>query len=147
MIKSTGFAVGLIAVGLGLLGLSYAWNVVVPQKAVWSTEQAKENADAAASLHEMTHVAGHSDISNDSDQKKQQMKDQLAQAKQRFNDSRSSLDRARAVRQTTASVLRWSGIFLAGVGIIRFLAIRADQDHGRNQTGSSRKRTTAKQRG
>lgn len=136
MFKSNAFAVGLISCGLILLGVSYAWNLIVPQEAVWSSEQALENADASAGLHEMTHIAAHSDISKDADAKKQQVKDELAAAQQRFETSRSDLDRARDVRQTTAQVLRWTGISIAVIGVMRYLAIRAD--HGQKRPSQKR---------
>ncbi|MCP4190397.1 MAG: hypothetical protein GY768_07195 [Planctomycetaceae bacterium] len=142
MSKSTSFATGLIFVGLALLGLSYVWPLIVSQDLVWSKEQATENAQASAGLHEMTHMAAHSDISKDSPAEKEQMKLQLEKAQQRFSDSRAKLDRARNVRQTAAQVLRWGGISLAVIGVIYSLASRSEGDQRRPRKRRTRSKTT-----
>ena len=100
-----------------------------------------ENSDASAGLHEMTHMAAHSDISTDSPAKKEQMKLQLEKAQQRFSDSRAQLDRARNVRQTAAQVLRWGGISLAVIGVIRSLAIRTGGEQRRPRKRRPRTKT------
>lgn len=146
MFRSTKFAVGLILAGIVLLGVSYAWKLIVRQDVVWSSEQALENAEAASSLHEMTHIAAHSDIGRDSPEKKQEVLDELTKAQRRFDSSRSQLNRARNVRQTTAQVLRWTGISIAVIGIIRYLAIRADADHHRKEQKRTQQKRKESQR-
>ena len=144
MFRSTGFAMGVICTGLVLLGLSYACNYIVPRDAVWSREQARENAQTAARLHEMAHIAGHSDISRNSDEQKRQAEAQLASAQKRFDESRASLDRAVALRENSATALRWIGILLTGFGVLLYLVTQGGQDGDRRRPRKSAKKVATK---
>ena len=144
MFKSIGFAMGVICTGLVLLGLSYAWNFIVPRDAVWSQEQARENAQAAANLHQMTHVAGHSDISRSSDEDKRHVEAHLASAQKRFDESRAGLDRAVALREDSATALRWIGIGLSGFGILLYLAAQGSHDGSPRRPRRSEKKVATK---
>jgi hypothetical protein len=100
-------APALMVVGLGLLGLGWGWNVVVPTTAYWGPTQAEEFTTAQADLHSKTHNHDH-DPNHEHE---------FAAARERFLKISQQLDDARTTRDRTGTYLAGAGILLLLVGI------------------------------
>jgi len=97
-------------IGVLLLALSFAWPSLIDENKIWSTEQELERGDAIAELHRQ---------SNHSSSERA-----LQQAKERVARSNAALSQARNRHDRTILILKWSGIFLVGVGAIALLVTR-----------------------
>jgi hypothetical protein len=128
MIKSDRFAMSLIGLGLFLLVGSFLWPVLLPKKVIWNEEQALEKSDAAADLHRMTHVYAHAKAEDDVEEA-DRLEKELNKAQTRFDDSKSALNRAQRMRDITPQVLRWCGVALAIVGVVRYKILQSDDRH------------------
>ena len=126
MIFTTRLAVVCIVLGLILLGVSFAWPRLIRDDQVWSDDQAHELSQAAASLHHMTHEAAEAQLKKISDAERARWDAELKAAQDRYAKSRSELDRAKRVRNTAAAVMRWSGVALLLIGIVRYIALKSD---------------------
>jgi len=102
----------LMVVGLGLIGLGWGWNAVVPTKAYWGPEQAEEYIAAQADLHSKTH-----DHDRAGDHERE-----FAAARERFVSISQQLDEARVARDRIGTYIAGSGILLILVGIGLHLA-------------------------
>jgi hypothetical protein len=92
---------------------------------VWDETQAQEHSAAAANLHQLTHESAEVQVNETiSLAEKQRAADELDAAERRYEASRQKLERAQASRQTTAVVLRWLGVALLIVGLLRYSAVR-----------------------
>lgn len=131
MFKSDRFAIALICCGMFLLGGSFLWPVLLPKKAFWSEEQALEKSKAAADLHRMTHVAADARLEDIGEAERQAVMNKLNDAQTRFDESNSALYRAQRVRDITPLVMRWCGVALAIVGVVRHQMIQSDDRHRR----------------
>jgi hypothetical protein len=126
MIFTARLAIVCIVLGLILLGVSFAWPRLIKDDQVWSDDQAHELSQAAASLHHMTHEAAEAQLKKTSDAERARWDAELKAAQDRYEKSRSQLDRAKRVRNTAAAVMRWSGVALLLIGIIRYVALKSD---------------------
>lgn len=98
-----------VAVGVLLLGASFAWPYVVPQKSLWSRKQAVAYQEASGSFHADTFDTKLSP-------------EELAQSEAEYEELRKELDRAVAAHKSTPFYLRVLGLFVAGVGVCLVLA-------------------------
>ncbi len=103
-------------------------------RATWSEDDAQGYADAASRFHDLQHTSSHTKPGADQKQHKGHAHDsnngdstteqQLAAAKHEYEQRRHNLESALNRGQTAESVMRWSGIALAMVGLIQFLRYR-----------------------
>ncbi len=118
-------AIVCIALGFVLLLSSFLWPQLFKDKWVWDDTQAQELSAAAANLHQLTHESAEIQVDERSDAaEKQRAADELAAAQSRYQASRQQLERAQASRQSTAVVLRWLGVALLIIGLLRYTAVR-----------------------
>jgi hypothetical protein len=128
MTKSRVAAVFLIVLGIVALVASTVVPALLPTEAFWSQQQAEEKAIAASRLHQITHEAGHiQDSKTASQAEKQRAQRELAEAKARYQQSQSALDRAQFWRDTVPMALRWSAAGLSAVGLLIYLSAAGDK--------------------
>ena len=126
MIFTTRLAIVCIVLGLILLGGSFAWPRLIKDDHVWSDDQAHQLSQAAAELHHMTHAAAEAQLKNISDAERARWDAELKATEEHYDKYRSELDRAKRVRNTAAVVMRWSGVALLLIGIVRYIALKSD---------------------
>jgi flagellar basal body-associated protein FliL len=116
----------LIAVGVALLGLSFASFVHSDGRSVWTEEKAVQYQQAAATFHQLAHEAGHLGGSEDSTR----VNDNLQQAQSDFEQLRTELESARRGSIHWPVLLRIAGTTLAVAGAISFFATRRKGSRG-----------------
>ena len=115
--------------GLLLLAVSVIWPRLIDDDRVWSPEQAHEHAQAAASLHQLTHEAAEAQLNDRaSEAEKARRRAELQAAEQRYNTSNEQLEWAKQVRGggTAADVIWWLAIALLIIGAVRHFALQSD---------------------
>jgi hypothetical protein len=125
MFFTTRLAIVCMVLGLILLAGSLVWPRLIRDDRVWSEDQAREHSQAAASLHHMTHAAAEAQLKKTSDADRARWDEELKAAQDRWQKSRSELDQAKRVRNTAAVVMRWSGVAVLLVGVLRYIALRS----------------------
>ncbi len=105
-------------VGL-LLMLVGSWSeIVVPTRAVWTDEQAKEYEKASADMHGSSYGKSHDHSKEHSHNEPDRSSPEYLKAKEAFDRSRAQLDRA-VSRQTWIKYgIILSGVLIAGYGIV-----------------------------
>lgn len=103
--------VGAVVVGIVLLVLSFSWQVIVPDEAVWSKEQAIQFQENSAQLHADS-------FNTDLPPEK------LAASQASFDASKKQLDRARTIKATTPFYIRVTGISVCILGAVILVAFR-----------------------
>jgi hypothetical protein len=115
----------LAAVGLCLVALSGAWQVLFPPD--WSQEQAENFAQSAAELHDATHargetpgqVKGHGHEHAAASETPEAREQRYQTAKQSYEQSAARLQAAQTRGETAARFFFWTGILCtlgSGVG-------------------------------
>ena len=119
-------ATGTILIGFLLLVLSTLWVRLFPGTARWTPEKAQQWSDVKERLHNLTFVVdprqGSRSMHSGPDRGEalveyEQLKDQSDLLAAEFQSAR---DRP----QTAAAILKWTGISLAGLGIVGWLIVK-----------------------
>ncbi len=115
----------LIALGLGILlmAFSFLWPRMIGG-VVWSEQQASKHAETAAELHRLSHAHSHSADHGEGSEREHKARS-LEEAKQRYEQSKAMLERARAYRRRTARLLKWAGAACSLLGGAGYLFLRA----------------------
>ena len=126
--------IGIVVLGFMLFGMSYYWTRsqgtsywtdTDGPRPEWSEEDARELADAAASLHTLTRERSQL---NDKSPKARDLDKQLAAAKQRYDSQRAKLDDSIISYQRQTLVVRWIGIGLTVIGFGGYFVTRRTRE-------------------
>lgn len=116
--------IGVIGVGILLLLLSTVWGSLFPATATWTDEKAERSAQVKS---RMAYLGG---VINNPAARSGGASD-LAKSKEEFNalveeneQLNNEFESAANTPQTVAKFLKWSGISLAGVGLIGWFGIK-----------------------
>jgi ABC-type transport system involved in cytochrome bd biosynthesis fused ATPase/permease subunit len=112
-----------LGVGIVLVVLSLIWPSIIG-KAVWSEQQAREHATAAAELHRLAHGHAHA-ADHAAGVEGEHNRGSLEEAKQRYERSQDMLQRAKTYRQGTARLLRWAGTACSLLGAAGYFLLRS----------------------
>lgn len=126
----------LAGLGVLLIVLSFAWPSIIGTHRVWSDQQAREHAQAAADLHQLQHERihdpgdepGHAHPQanpHEAGSDGQQNPGTFEAAKDRYERSQAELDAARSYRLTIAMYLKCIGVVCALFGVVGYLVLRA----------------------
>ena len=117
---------GAISLGFALLLMSGLWSTLFPATSTWTTEKAERWSEVKHRLHNLSFVVhappGRTKMYGGPDpaQAKQEY-DQLDKEEKVLSaEFQSAYDRP----NTIATFLKWTGITLAGLGILGWLAVR-----------------------
>ncbi len=108
-------------VGIALMLLNFLFPFLFPDRGAWSDVQAREYAAAAAELHRATHEVGHA---HDAGADAADGQAELAAAQQQWDAQEKSLNGAMAGRHVVRSIIKWTGIILAVLGIAAGVFLR-----------------------
>ena len=122
--------IGIVVLGFMLFGMSYYWTRsqgttysmdTDGPRPEWSEEDARELADAAASLHTLTRERLKL---NDKLPEAREFDRQLGAARQRYDRQRGKLDGLISGYRRQTLVVRWIGIGLMVIGFGGYFVIR-----------------------
>lgn len=100
----------MLAIGIGLVALSFAWSTIFNGNGGWSNEQAREYQAASQQLHSLSHeYSQRARQGNDS-----ALHEELEKAKLEYDSLRSDLDAAIARPRRVEIALRTIGMALIG---------------------------------
>src|SRR3954468_13523729 len=111
-------ATALIALGMVLFLVSALWSTVFPPTARWTDEKANRFAAVKAKLHNLAFVVNAPKPSLQRGQDLGQMKAEYEQLRKENDELNADFASATETPKTVASVLKWSGLSIALVGII-----------------------------
>lgn len=119
-------AAGLISIGVVLVVLGSAWATMFPGTSSWTPEKAERLTELRRTLHNLAIAAG-----SPANEVNARVATSPVQAKAEYDRLKPECDRllaevntASASPNRTASMLRWTGISLAAVGIVGWYAVR-----------------------
>src|SRR5690348_10341347 len=115
---------GTILVGFVLLLLSFAWSLLFPATNSWTPDKAGRMSEIKAKLNDLSFKMGtpaSSRIKSGPDPAA--LKKEYDDLRAEFDSLKSEFESAAVTPQTTCSVLKWSGITLAVIGVIGWYAV------------------------
>lgn len=118
----TGLAFGTIAFGFLLLLLSGLWGILFPVTSTWTQAKATRSAEVKGKIHNMSFVLNGPTPQLHSGQDLGQMKAEYEQLKKENEQLNADFNSAADTPRTIATVLKWTGISLACVGLIGWYA-------------------------
>jgi hypothetical protein len=117
---------GLVVLGLLLLVLSSAWVALFPGTSSWTPEKATRWSEVKDRLHNLSFVVnappGHVRLHGGRDYG--EIKTEYDQTKAEAEILRAEFESAYKNPRTVSTILKWTGISLAGVGLVGWLAVR-----------------------
>jgi hypothetical protein len=114
---------GTIGVGIVMLLLSGIWTTLFPATSTWTDEKAQRQAEIHRRLHNLAFVVGSSQPpSMHSGKDTGQAKKEYDGLKKEADDLANEFSTAHDRPQTTAKVLKWTGISLTIIGIVAWYA-------------------------
>ena len=131
--KTIHLPLALAAIGIALIVFSFVWPNMVPTERIWSQQQARRHAQAAADLHHLQHQRIHEQDHNrpqhsarsNSDADHRGDGDSFQEAKRRYQRSNLELKAAQTYRQRTAAYFKWAGIACALLGVLGYCLLLA----------------------
>ena len=115
-----------ILLGILLMMVSAIWPLAVDGRGNWTNEKAARLEALGAGLHQLAHAheeGPHTHAVNEAHAHDHEA-GELAEAERAFQELALELDAARTGPQRTAGWLRWTGIGIAAVGSLAYLAGR-----------------------
>lgn len=103
-------------VGIALMLLHLLFPYLFPARAVWSEEDARQYAAAAADVHRLAHQLGGHDHDDDRAQTSTEP-GALAAARQKWQTQQARLTTVLTGRRSLQVTLKWAGVLLAILGI------------------------------
>jgi hypothetical protein len=119
--KSAAF--GVIALGFLLLCLSGLWTTIFNGAATWTPEKAQRSSEVKSKLHNMSFVLNAPSPQMHGGQDLGQMKAEYEQLKKENEALNAEFTSAADTPKTVSTILKWSGISLAAVGLIGYYAV------------------------
>jgi hypothetical protein len=117
---------GMIGLGLLLLVLSGMWVTLFPGTSSWTEEKAARWAEVKDRLHNLSFIvnAPPGNVRLHGGRDYGEVKTEYDQIKTEAEQLRGEFESAYNSPRTTSIILKWTGISLAGVGIVGWLAFR-----------------------
>jgi len=107
------FGIANVVLGVVLLTVSFAWTSVIPNKAVWTEEQASAYQEASAKFHFDSFD-------------KELNEEERTESEANYEANRKLLDRAIGKKHGTPTYLRIASLVVCGLGIGLILGQRAN---------------------
>jgi hypothetical protein len=114
---------GLIAFGLFLFLLSAAWSTIFPATARWTDEKAKRSTEVKGKLHNLAFVVNAPKPNLQRGQDIGQLKAEYEQLKKENEELNADFGSAAETPKTVSTILKWSGLSIAAVGVIGWYAV------------------------
>lgn len=123
--KST-IALGVLALGFLLLILSGAWTSLFPGTSTWTPEKAARHSQIKDRLHNLGYVvdtaARQVNVHSGSDPGP--AIEEYRRLKKEFDRLSAEFQFAHDRRNTVSTILKWTGLSLAGLGIIGWYVVK-----------------------
>jgi hypothetical protein len=119
-------AFSLIGLGLLLLALSGLWPKLFPGTSMWTPEKAARWAEIKDRLHNLSFLVNspRARVSMHRGPELGQAKAEYDRIKQEGEQLRAEFEAAASRPQTVATILKWSGISLAGLGVVGWYVVK-----------------------
>jgi len=114
---------GTIVVGFVFLFLSFAWGSLFPATSSWTPEKGARMSEIKARLNELSFKLDTPNAKIFKGTDPAALKKEYADLNAEFDQLKTDFESAAVTPKTTSSVLKWSGIALAAVGIIGWYAV------------------------
>ncbi len=119
----SGVLLGMIVVGFLLLGLSGLWSTLFPATARWTPEKSHRSSEIKSKLHNMSFIVNAPHPQLHSGQDLGQLKAEYEQLKKENEQLNADFESAAGTPRTISTILKWSGLTLATIGIIGWYAV------------------------
>jgi hypothetical protein len=124
MKKPTISLVAAVLLGLGMVAGSFYWTSPLGPQPQWSEEQALERQQAGANYHSKKlhplHASGHEGHASENESES----DEVRLARQQWEQQDARLQAVQSGYRRIANTLWWSGIVVAGLGILGLILTR-----------------------
>lgn len=117
---------GMIGVGLLLVVLSSMWVTLFPGTSSWTEEKASRWAEVKDRLHNLSFIvnAPPGSVRMHGGRDYGEVKTEYDQVKAEAEQLRGEFESAYNSPRTTSMILKWTGISLAGIGIVGWLVVK-----------------------
>jgi hypothetical protein len=114
---------GMIGFGIVLFLLSALWSTIFPATATWTNEKANRFGEVKARLHNLSFIVNVPKPNLQKGQDLGQLKAEYEQLKKENEQLDVEFTSAADTPKTVSRFLKWTGLSLAGVGIIGYYAV------------------------
>lgn len=118
----------LVTAGIGVLALvlSALWPVLFPPERSWTEDKSQQMADLSSRAH-LLHVKvkmARPERGSDKPGYSEKTQQEYEEVTSRLESLKEELETAKEKPQTVATILKWSGLVMAGVGVAGWVATR-----------------------
>jgi hypothetical protein len=122
--KSPKLSRGLLAAGVLLVLLAFAWPYILPKGMLWDDARAVELTKASEALHETMHAHGHGHDHDHFGETDADDDPEVVAAAKKYRETQTNLDSAKFWTNSMPVYLRWSGLGICAVGVVVYFATR-----------------------
>jgi hypothetical protein len=120
----SGIVLGMIGVGFALLIASGLWQSLFPPTNVWTPEKASRISEVKARLNELSFTLPRAKIRIAGGPDPATLRVEYDTLTKEFEQLKMEFESATNAPRTASMVLKWSGICLAGIGVIGWYAVK-----------------------
>jgi hypothetical protein len=116
--------VGMMVLGFAMFALSFAWATMFPGTSNWTPEKENRATEIKGKLYSLASVVNAPNPRLHAGQDLGQLKAEYDQLKTQAEQLDAELKAAYTSPRTTSSILKWTGLSLAVIGLIGFYAVQ-----------------------